>query len=160
MFVNDSPFLRHGVGAGGVGARLFASGASEETKSLVANATPAARAFVGAGAAAAMRDEALKASAAHYAAGSGATASLRLLASAHPGSVRAADANGATPLHHAAACGDVECVRVLADELGASRVAKDARGWIPLMYADFADELGCGLDSKSAATVLMARDLQ
>jgi hypothetical protein len=160
VFVNDSPFLRHGVGAGGVGARLFASGASEETKSKVANATPAARAFVGAGAAAAMRDEALKASAAHYAAGSGATASLRLLARAHPGSVRAADANGATPLHHAAACGDVECVRVLADELGASRVARDARGWIPLMYADFADELGCGLDSKSAATVLMARDLQ
>jgi hypothetical protein len=33
VFVNDSPFLRHGVGAGGVGARLFASGASEETKS-------------------------------------------------------------------------------------------------------------------------------
>ena len=51
-------------------------------------------------------------------------------------------------------------MRVLADELGASRVARDDRGWIPLMYADFADELGCGLDSRSAATALMARDLQ
>ena len=70
------------------------------------------------------------------------------------------DATGATPLHHAAACGDVECVRVLADALGASRVARDDRGWIPLLYADFADELGCGLDSRSAALALMARDLQ
>ena len=158
VFVNDSPFLRHGVG--GVGARLFESGASQEAKARVANATPAARAFAGAGAVVCQRDEDARAGAAHYAAGSGAVASLRLLARAHPGSVRAADANGATPLHHAAACGDVECVRVLADELGASRVARDDRGWIPLMYADFADELGCGLDSRSAATALMARDLQ
>ena len=158
VFVNDSPFLRHGVG--GVGARLFESGASQEAKARVANATPAARAFAGAGAVVCQRDEDARAGAAHYAAGSGAVASLRLLARAHPGSVRAADANGATPLHYAAACGDVECVRVLADELGASRVARDDRGWIPLMYADFADELGCGLDSRSAATALMARDLQ
>ena len=160
VFVNDSPFLGRGV-VGGVGARLFAPGAEgEAAKARVANATPATRAFAGAAAAAAMRDAGGRASAAHFAAGAGAVASLRLLAWAYPGCARATDATGATPLHHAAACGDAACVRALADELGASRVAKDNKAWIPLLYADFADELGCGSDSRSAATALMARDLE
>ena len=116
--------------------------------------------FKGASAAAIIRDEETTCNAAHYAAGTGAIASLRMLRAAHPGCVRSVDCNRRKALHHAAANGHAQCVRVLVDELGVSRVATDYRGWIPLMYSDFVSELGVGLGARSAALVLMERDLQ
>lgn len=108
---------------------------------------------VAAAAAIALRDEEFEATAAHYAAGSGAVTSLRLLSDALPGCLRAVDITGATPLHHAAAHGQEECIRVMTDELGVSRTITDSQGWIPLLYADWGHRRG-------AVLTLMASHLQ
>jgi hypothetical protein len=100
-----------------------------------------------------LTDEESQSTAAHYAAQSGAYATLRLLATYHAPIVKKGNYNGETPLHHAAANGQEECIRVLTDELGCERTVSDKSGWIPLLYADYAHRRG-------AVLTLMAEDLQ
>ena len=150
-----TPLMRAaGAGPGWEGcvAALLYSAAARGSRGSVAVAGRGS-ALDAAAAVAALRDEESEASAAHYAAGSGAVASLRLLVSALPGCVRAVDAGGATPLHHAAAAGQDEAIRVLTDELGVSRSVADTNGWIPLLYADWSSR-------RESVLTLMAADLE
>lgn len=150
-----TPLMRAaGAGPGWEGcvAALLYSAAARGGRGSVAVAGRGS-ALDAAAAVAALRDEESEASAAHYAAGSGAVASLRLLVSALPGCVRAVDAGGATPLHHAAAAGQDEAIRVLTDELGVSRSVADNNGWIPLLYADWSSR-------RESVLTLMAADLE
>ena len=95
-----------------------------------------------------LTDEESQSTAAHYAAQSGAYATLRLLATYHTPIVKKGNYNGETPLHHAAANGQEEvssffnsrmgnwcdvvfcfqCIRVLTDELGCERTVSDKSG--------------------------------
>ena len=95
-----------------------------------------------------LTDEESQSTAAHYAAQSGAYATLRLLATYHAPIVKKGNYNGETPLHHAAANGQEEvssffnsrmgnwcdvvfcfqCIRVLTDELGCERTVSDKSG--------------------------------